>query len=643
MLSGLSTRSQMSGYPPIQQIAGISNGQGELALLDHTGNVTSFNFPEADGAPVCAGLFGGPTLFRFALSDKEYPVDRRQKPTSHTVESTWVCPTGKALEWAAMVGAPLTSSGRRPQPDDGGRLVRLLTCEEGTVRARLDLCLRYGHQGEQPIRWTLVQEQPGFWEYKADVAGRVLLLSTNMVVELDDDGISMQGELTLKAGESAFVCIGWKGHASPTTVEDVQGLLAKSEKGWLKWVQSLRIPDDEQASRVETWAIMLRGLGHWGGAFYAAATRSLPEGDYRRPELDSRAWDYLYAWSRDCGEIVCALSELGDSMVVPDLVGWYQRLPGFADNAKIMYRVDGGEVPEEQIIPGVGYHGAPYRVGNGAADQPQSDRWVYPLWAQYLEATNGRFDLKLTIGLAEQAVRAIGQPCCGVWEVRRPGEELPVYASTQILLGQALYYAARILEKAGKYGELAAKYRELAAGVKEWVLDNCVQDGVIVTAPKLPFLDSSVLLAFLWGEDMFDLNDPRDRQLVLSTVQAIDTPDTTPAPFKGLRVGDGHVRYHTDEFGDGVSPEEEGLFNNVTAWVAQVYLSLGMLEEADAVMRGLLKARNGFGGWSEEHTKDGIALGNAGQGYPLAAALRFALLRATFVAARKSASEAVAA
>ncbi|WP_433467332.1 glycoside hydrolase family 15 protein [Spirillospora sp. CA-128828] len=605
---------------------------GELALLDRRGNVTSWCLPDANGVPVTHELYDAEwrTAFRLGLDDKEFPVSRRMQDTSHTLVSTWSTRTGLARERAWMVGSPRSSV--------HGQMARLLQCERGTVNARLDLLLRYGHKGEQPVRWTVLRSREGRLEAMAKVGSMKLFLVTNMALtpESGDDLTSVTGHLALKDGEIAYVWLGWMDDPSPATVEDVERLLKESEEGWFEWVQELEIPDNEYASLVRACAILLRGLGHRAGSFYAAASRSLPEDDPREVSVPKRTWDYLYHWLRDGGLTVSTLDSLGDREVLPAIVRWYNNLPDLRHKAKIMYGPYGEDVAlrGEHIVTGLGHRGSIFRHGNGAGDQEQHDRWVYPLEHLWRLAKRGTFDLGLTQALADQAAEALFQPCSGVWEVRRQaGEDLVVYASAQVLVAQALYFAARIFKMAGK-DEEANRYAKLGAKVKPWLLNECVRDGVIMAAPNLLVLDSSILLAMLMAQDVFNFDDPADKELARATVYAIDAPDDERDPLRGLRVGDGHVRYHADQFDDGISPDKEARFTNVTGWVGRTFLRLHEVERADEVMGELVAGRNDVGMFTEERTVYGRGIANADQAYPLQEVITFHLERADLIAAQ---------
>ncbi|WP_168221052.1 glycoside hydrolase family 15 protein [Actinomadura sp. WMMA1423] len=634
--------------PDIRDLAVLANGLGEGFLVDRRSCVVAAGFGDADGVPMITALYDAPwkTGLRLALEDREFPANRRYEDLSHTLVSTWVSKTGTAREQALMVGSPGSSN--------FGQMVRLLTCERGSVKARLDLALCYGYRGEQPLVWTVTEFRLG--EYivaEAEVEGRKLVFATNMELEFDDGMTSVTGRLALEAEGKAWIWLGWRDNPVPRSDEEIEQLVRESDDGWARWVQTLdRIPDNETASDMTRWAILLRGLGHRAGTFFAAFGRSLPEDipDWLRQAI--RTWDYFFHWLRDGGLTVSILDDLGDREVLRDIVEWYKSIPDFGTDTKIMYGPRGENVAQqgEHIVPELGYRGSIFRYGNGAGDQDQHDRWVYPLEHLWRATQRGMLDPELqclVVGLAEQAARAAFKACSGVWEVRRQaGESFVVYASAQLLNAQALHFAAKIFESLG-WEFMARKYRKLAKKVKRWVLKNCVHKGVIVAAPGLNVLDSSILLAFLMGQDVFNLDDPSDRRLVEATVRAIDAPSDDPSnPFQGLRIGPGHVRYHAASFGDGITSEEEGTFNNVTGWVAQVFLRLGELERADAVMADLLLGRNDLGMWSEELMVQGnlrLHLGNPDQGYPLVTALAYGLERAAFVAALYNRSEDAAA
>lgn len=625
--------------PEIDDVAAVSNGLGELALLDRRGNVVSWNLPDANGVPVIHELYDAPwrTSFRLGLDDKAFQTSRRLEDMSHTLVSTWANKTGTAQERVAMVGSPGSST--------YGQMARLLTCERGTVNASLDLLLVHGYKGEEPVRWTVQRSMPGYLEATAMVGGRRLFLATNMALEFAQDQTSVTGRMALDAGQSAWVWLGWRGHLSPRNTEEVEYLLKESDEGWARWVQSLNIPDNEYAPLVTRCAILLRGLGHRAGSFYAAASRGLPEDDPREVAKAIRSWDYLFHWLRDGALTVNSLDDLGDQEVLLAIKRWYDNLPDLRHSAKIMYGNNGEDVAlgGEHIVDVLGYRNSLFRYGNGAGDQDQHDRWFFVLEHLWRLAQRGMFDLDLTLGLAEQAAKARFQPCSGVWEVRRPdGEELVVYASAQALNAQALYFAAKIFRMVG-LEDLACRYEGLAAEVKPWLLDGCVINGALMASPNLGVLDSSSLLALLKCPDLFDVRVPGDRELMRATVEAIDAPADGPDFIRGLRIGKGHVRYHTDEFNDGISLEREAKFVYVTGKVAQVFLRLGELDRADAIMRELLDGFNDLGMSPEERTVDGRGLGNVSQAYVYLVVIDYYLERAAFVAALARRTEGQAA
>ncbi|GGQ10263.1 GH15 family glucan-1,4-alpha-glucosidase [Actinomadura coerulea] len=626
--------------PEIGDTAVIGNGHGRLAVFGPDGNVCSWNVPFGHGVPVCNGLYDGTedTAFRLGVAGQDRPTDMRLKANSATLVSTWTSPTGQARERAVMVGSPTTP--------DGNQLVRRLTCDRGSITATLDFRLRYGHAGEQPVQWTVLRSGRGFTEYVATVGNVKMFFTTNMHLTFGEGGTSVRGSLPLKAKKSAFFAVGGHDSLSPRTDKEAKRLIVESEKGWLKYVQSLRNLRGKYAGIAIQSAINLRLLGYGdGGSFYAAATRSLPEDDPRLG-LAVRCWDYLKDWERDAGLTVLSLTDAGDQKVLLARYRWYKKLHDIRHRLAIMHEVDGGNVADngEIIIPGIGHRGSVYRVGNGAGDQKQHDWTSYAAEVCYRLALQGLIDLEFVASLAEQARDAMFKPCSGVWEIRpaenqENGAKLRVYASAQILNGQALAYFSKIFEMAGEQDK-AREYKALAAKVMPWVRDNCVKRGVIVAAPDVPVLDSSILLAFMQAPDMFESGD---EELVRATALAIDEPHTTAGPLKGLRVGKGHVRYHAAEFQDGISLAEEGLFNNITGWLAIVFLQLGMLQRAETLMGELMGTFNRVRQASEENTPGGRALGNLNQAYVYQAVIWFALLWEVIMAELEKAQAAEAA
>ncbi|NYD48577.1 GH15 family glucan-1,4-alpha-glucosidase [Actinomadura luteofluorescens] len=633
--------------PDIGATAVLGNAHGRIAVVrtDRTeryGDIVSWNVPFGHGVPVCNGLYDGPedTTFWLGLDGVSRPGEPVFKPNSNTLVSRWRSRTGRAEERTVMVGSPTGS--------DGNQLLRQLTCKGGRVTAAFRIRLRYGHMGEKSVVWTLNRHGGGYWEYTAMAGNTKLFLTTNVEPSLSEGGGVLTGTMALKTGESAFVSVGGHDCLSPRNVEEANRLFDETEDGWHKWVQTLRFRSGKYAEVGVRAAINLRILGYGdGGSFYAAATRSLPEDDPRHG-LAVRCWDYLKDWERDAVLTILSLTDAGDQKVLRARYQWYKKLHDIRHRLSIMHEVDGGNVASlgEVVIPGVGYRGSIYRVGNGAGDQEQHDWTSYAAEVHYLMALQGEIDLERTAALAEQTMAALFKPCSGVWEIRpaenqenqENGAKLRIYASVQILAGQALIRFAEIFEIAGMM-DRARECRARAAEVMPWVRKNCVKHGVIVAAPDMPVLDSSILLAFMQAPDMFESTDEK---LVRATALAIDTPHTARRPIKGLRVGKGHRRYNADQFSDGISTEEEGNFTNITGWLAIVFLQLGMIRRAESRMGELLASFNRVEQSSEEQWPDGLALGNLNQAYVYQAVIWFVLLYQAIMADQEEARTAEA-
>ncbi|MGI5418775.1 glycoside hydrolase family 15 protein [Actinomadura luteofluorescens] len=632
--------------PDLGDTAVLGNGHGRIVVVGPDGNLVSWNVPFAHGVPVCNDLYDGPeeTSFRLGLDGVSRPGKPVFKSNSNTLVSRWRSRTGQAEEQTVVVGAPMGS--------DGNQVLRKITCTRGRVTAALRLRLRYGHKGEQPVKWTVLRYGAGFTEYTAMAGNTKLFFTTNMALRLSEDGASVSGTLDLEVGETAFISVGGHDSRSPRDVTEVENLFDETEDGWRRWVQSLQFRPGKYARIGVRSAINLRILGFGeGGSFYAAATRGLPEDDPLH-QLAVRCWDYLKDWERDSVLSVLSLTDAGDPQVLLERYRWYRKLHDIRYKLAIMHEVDGHDVARlgEHIIDGVGYRGSLYRVGNGAGDQSQHDVAVYSAEVFYRLALQGVFDLELMTPVAEQAKAAMFKPCSGVWEIRpekgkngkkgkKGGAKLRVYASAQILNGQALLLFSKVFDLMGETDK-AREFAALAAQVMPWVRRECVSNGVIVAAPDMPVLDSSILLAFIMAPDMFE---PSDKPLVAATAFAIDMPHTTPGPIQGLRVGKGHRRYNAGQFNDGISMEEEGLFTNVTGWLAIVFLQLGMTSHAETLMGELMASFNRVEQAAEEKTPEGRALGNLNQAYVYQAVIWFVLLYQAIMAEQEEARAAEAA
>src|SRR5438105_6957224 len=110
------------------------------------------------------------------------------------------------------------------------------------------------------------------------------------------------------------------------------------------------------------------------------------------------------------------------------------------------------------------------------------------------------------------------EPDEGIWEVRGDRRQ---FTHSKVMAWVAVDRAVRTFEQHGVAGDLDP-WRRLRDEIKQWVLDECVDErGVFVQHPGTNELDASLLMMPLVGFL------PPDDQRVVRTVDAIDRELTT--------------------------------------------------------------------------------------------------------------------
>ncbi len=213
-----------------------------------------------------------------------------------------------------------------------------------------------------------------------------------------------------------------------------------------------------------------------------------------------RAWDYRYAWLRDCADAGLALVRAGAWPEAERLaLGLERRLVAGAESP--VARLDGGPLPPEHLLTHLeGYGGGAVRIGNAAAGQVQVDTLGEVM--RLIEAL-ARVDLcppgllQLAPALAERAAAAWRQPDHGIWEVRGAPRH---YLHSKLLAWTALEVALR-LHAAGRLaggdaGGWSRQRDEIASEIRRHGTDAA---GSLTMAFDDPSADSSTLAAYLVG------------------------------------------------------------------------------------------------------------------------------------------------
>ncbi|MBN8867607.1 MAG: glycoside hydrolase family 15 protein [Solirubrobacterales bacterium] len=543
------------------------------ALVAPDGSVEWFCAPRFD-SPSLFGSLLDRTAGHFSLGpvDETAPLSRRYEPGTLILETTWSTETGWVVvrdalsisAWAEQGGPRELMTGHEADRC----LVRLIKCIEGEVDMEMTCRPRFAY-GSEPALFT----DQGLGETFAEGGGEKLALSTDLNLTLEQGQVS--GRLSMKEGDSAFVCLSWGDGIGPhpRSYPEAKERIESSRGLWREWLAQGRFPDHPWRVHLQRSALVLKGLTYTPtGAMLAAATTSLPE-----TPGGERNWDYRFSWIRDSTFALWSMHSLGFDQEARDFMRFVRDRAMEADgNLQIMYGIGGEHDLTERTLDHLsGYGGAkPVRIGNGAFDQRQNDVWGALLDSVYVhrralgsDAIND--DTKeLVRRLVENALEAWPKPDQGIWEAR--GEPRH-YVSSKLMIWVAVDRGARLAAEFGvkEYADrLAAKADE----IKAEIIEKGLRDGVFRQHYDTDALDASVLLMPLVR--FLPPDDPRIRDTVLAIRNGLDD--------RGLIL-----RYITDETDDGLHGEE-GTFLICSFWMVSALSEIGESAAARKLCERLL-------------------------------------------------------
>jgi hypothetical protein len=215
----------------------------------------------------------------------------------------------------------------------------------------------------------------------------------------------------------------------------------------------------------------------------------------------ARAWDYRYAWLRDCADAGMALSRAGARTEAERLGSGLGTLLGSGVmRPPPVSRLSGGELPPEHFADYLpGYSGASVRIGNAAADQAQLDSLgeVLRLAEQLDQAGDCPPEMLDAVpGLAAAALQGWDLPDHGIWEVRGVPRH---YVHSKVMAWAALRAAAGMADRGRVRGDTES-WRHAAAEIWEAVaLRGSGPSGELVMSFEDASADSSLLAAYLVG------------------------------------------------------------------------------------------------------------------------------------------------
>ena len=456
---------------------------------------------------------------------------------------------------------------------------RRIECLDGAVELNVIFDPRFDYGRDTP---SLQVQEHGV--RAASSSGRA------MVAVLNGDAIwsprpagGMESTFRLSAGQRRWMVLSWDApHAESVAAYRPFEHLRATRHRWREWSRRLDY-DGPWRHHVLRSALLLKLLMYAPtGAMVAAPTTSLPEwigGE--------RNWDYRFAWTRDAAMGVRAMNLIG---FVEEARDYFYFVRDTLEHAvdggpDVMYSVDGGPVPDEELLPHLRGFSAtgPVRIGNGANTQQQFDTVGALLDAAYLYERSGGSTTLRTWRRMCSAVEAAAQrwpsPDHGIWEPRCDPRH---NVHSKLMSWLALDRGSQLAPLFGARQD-ATDWRQVAAKIRGDLCANGL-DGRrerFVAAYGTEDPDAALLLIPIHG--FLDAADPRVDRTVRWVQQELST-----GPFL--------YRYKND---DGVGGRE-GAFVLCGFWLAEALALAGRLEEAQQVFVAHAQSSNHVGLLAEE-------------------------------------------
>ena len=541
------------------------------ALVARDGSIDWLCWPRFDSDPCFAALLGTPEHGRWKIAPKHGAVriNRRYRPRTLILETQFETSEGAATLIDFM-----------PPRDDVSHLIRIVTCERGSVSFRSELIVRFGCGANVP------------WVTRLDDTTLRAIAGPDMVVlrsavPMHGENFKTVGDFILKEGQSLSLVLSYsRSHLPLPEKVDADKQLSKTEGFWTEWACKNKIvggPWDEAVCRS---LITLKALTYEPTAgMCAAPTTSLPE-----CIGGARNWDYRFCWLRDATLTLLALMNAGYYDEAQRWRDWLLRAAaGSPWQIQIMYGLRGERRLTEWEVPWLpGYeNSAPVRVGNAAHNQLQLDIFGEVMDALHQARVGGLGGYEAGWDLQRELLvhleRIWPERDNGIWEVRG-GREHFTYSKAMAWLA-----FDRAIKSAGNF-ELPGpveRWRKVRDQIHSDICERGFDDDLksFVRSYGSKELDASLLLLPVIG--FLPADDPRIR----STIEAIE---------RTLLVDGLVLRYDTEKSDDGL-PAGEGVFLACSFWLVDAYLMLGRHDDAVRLFERLLALRNDVGLLSEEY------------------------------------------
>jgi GH15 family glucan-1,4-alpha-glucosidase len=427
-------------------------------------------------------------------------------------------------------------------------------------------------------------------------AGKALRMRLAASVDLEAGEGEATARFELEAGQTAWFVFGGA-DADAIDGDQVALSIDHTAEAWRVWSRRCNYVGRWREQVIRSALALKLLVSHEHGSIAAAATFGLPEATGA-----GRNWDYRASWIRDASFTIYAFMRLGqidEAERFRQWIGARAREKAEGEQLHIMYRMDGGETPDESVLDHLaGYGGSrPVRIGNAAHNQQQLDIFGEALDSIYLSNKYGTAmshdAWASTCGVVDYVSANWQRADAGIWEIRDTPRE---FTHSRLMCWVAIDRMLRLAHK-----------RSLPAPIVEWtrtrdaiaedIWTNCrhPEKSHFVQAKGSRDVDAALLMMPLMR--FVSATDP----VWLATLDAI----------RDELSDDGMIYRYRNE--DGLTGGE-GAFTACTFWYVECLARAGRMKEAELAMeKGLLYA-NHLGLYAEELDRRGRHLGNFPQG-----------------------------
>lgn len=565
------------------------------ALVSSSGSIDWMCAPHFDSQPIFGKLIGGTRAGSFQLEVNEAVASRRRYLGDSAVLETQI-EANRGRGWLEEAMVVHVEGSLLPQ----SVLVRRLTCERGTLDARICFDPRHGLPGKRACL--------------ARHAGAIVCEWGSLAVTLQAfPHVTLtpgnETSIEVQQGTDLILVMGITNRAPAVFVgEDrARALIEETREWWERWAADIRYDGAFREPVMRSLVTLQLLTFSPSGAPVAAPTTSLPE------EIGGgRNWDYRFSWPRDASIGLAAFLALGKPEIAHSFMHWLLHASRLSrPRLKVLYTLFGKPSPKEREVAGVpGYRASlPVRMGNDARTQHQLDVYGWVVDAAWL-LTEAGHELhaehwRAVSGYADFAAKTWEEPDAGIWEIRGDPAH---YVHSKLMAWVCLDRALRIAEKRGVSERRRKGWASERTRLRNEILERGFDSGGGSYRRAYGSSDFDAALLLLPG---FEFDDRPER--VEGTIDAIR---------RELETDDGLVyRYKSH---DGLRGRE-GAFLPCSFWLVQALARTGHRDEAAELFDKLVARSNDVGLYSEEiDPASGEFLGNFPQAFTHAALVQAA-------------------